>query len=98
MRKSTSTCRRSSSSSSRGGGLVVLTGECGLCGSFNNNVVKKANTRVEELKQLGLDYTVIGVGKKAWAWEETAGGRVSRRRVNSLPQWLISMMLMPEPR
>ncbi|CAL5083206.1 unnamed protein product [Urochloa decumbens] len=48
--------------------LVVLTGERGLCGSFNNNVLKKADTRIEELKQLGLEYTVISVGKKGNAY------------------------------
>ncbi|EEE67257.1 hypothetical protein OsJ_24423 [Oryza sativa Japonica Group] len=48
--------------------LVVLTGERGLCGSFNNNVLKKAETRIEELKQLGLEYTVVSVGKKGNAY------------------------------
>ncbi|MCQ7618842.1 ATP synthase F1 subunit gamma [Salmonella enterica] len=48
--------------------LVVLTGERGLCGSFNNNVLKKAETRIEELKQLGLGYTVVSVGKKGNAY------------------------------
>ncbi|PWZ33822.1 ATP synthase subunit gamma, chloroplastic [Zea mays] len=43
---------------------VVLTGKRGPCGSFNNNVLKKADTRMEELEQLGLYYTVISVGKK----------------------------------
>ncbi|XP_040988153.1 ATP synthase gamma chain, chloroplastic-like [Juglans microcarpa x Juglans regia] len=44
--------------------LVVITGDRGLCGSFNNLVIKKAETRLSELKNLGLDYTVISVGKK----------------------------------
>lgn len=44
--------------------LVVITGDRGLCGGFNNAVVKKAETRIAELKNLGLDYTVISVGKK----------------------------------
>ncbi|KAL5199158.1 hypothetical protein ABZP36_002670 [Zizania latifolia] len=48
--------------------LVVLTGERGLCGSFNNNVLKKAETRIDEFKQLGLDYTVVSVGKKGNAF------------------------------
>ncbi|KAL6657960.1 hypothetical protein ACP70R_005740 [Stipagrostis hirtigluma subsp. patula] len=48
--------------------LVVLTGERGLCGSFNNNVLKKAETRIDELKQLGLEYTVVSVGKKGNAF------------------------------
>ncbi|XP_022716897.1 ATP synthase gamma chain 2, chloroplastic-like [Durio zibethinus] len=44
--------------------LVVITGNRGLCGSFNNAVIKKAESRIVELKGLGLDYTVISVGKK----------------------------------
>lgn len=44
--------------------LVVVTGDRGLCGGFNNAVVKKAQTRIEELRKLGLDCVVISVGKK----------------------------------
>ena len=44
--------------------LVVVTGDRGLCGGFNNAIIKKAESRIRELKALGLDYTVISVGKK----------------------------------
>ncbi|KAK9005109.1 hypothetical protein V6N11_042555 [Hibiscus sabdariffa] len=44
--------------------LVVITGDRGLCGSFNSAVIKKTESRISELKGLGLDYTVISVGKK----------------------------------
>lgn len=44
--------------------LVVITGDRGLCGGFNNLIIKKAETRIAELKSLGLDYTVISVGKR----------------------------------
>lgn len=44
--------------------LVVVTGDRGLCGAFNNNIIKKAEGRIAELKSLGLDYTIISVGKK----------------------------------
>nr|KYP62778.1 hypothetical protein KK1_017329 [Cajanus cajan] len=44
--------------------LVVCTGDRGLCGGFNNNIIKKAEARIAELKKLGLEYTVISVGKK----------------------------------
>ncbi|XP_071717017.1 ATP synthase gamma chain, chloroplastic-like [Rutidosis leptorrhynchoides] len=44
--------------------LVVITGDRGLCGGFNNFVLRKAETRIAELKNQGLDYTVISVGKK----------------------------------
>ncbi|XP_019171848.1 PREDICTED: ATP synthase gamma chain, chloroplastic [Ipomoea nil] len=44
--------------------LVVVTGDRGLCGAFNSNILKKAEARIAELKGLGVDYTVISVGKK----------------------------------
>lgn len=39
--------------------LVVVTGDRGLCGGFNNFIIKKAEARIKELQGLGLDYTVI---------------------------------------
>ncbi|KAL3821051.1 hypothetical protein ACJIZ3_006956 [Penstemon smallii] len=54
--------------------LVVITGDKGLCGGFNNFVLKKAEARITELKNLGLDYTVISIGRK--------GNGYFRRRVN----------------
>ncbi|MCL7042263.1 hypothetical protein MKW94_004952 [Papaver nudicaule] len=44
--------------------LVVVTGDRGLCGGFNNQLLKKAEIRIAELKSLGLEYTIISVGKK----------------------------------
>ncbi|KAF3796771.1 ATP synthase gamma chain [Nymphaea thermarum] len=44
--------------------LVVITGDRGLCGGFNNNIIKKAEARIAELRSLGLDFTVVSVGKK----------------------------------
>ncbi|KAI5674796.1 hypothetical protein M9H77_15160 [Catharanthus roseus] len=48
--------------------LVVITGDRGLCGSFNSGILKKAEARINELKILGLDYTLISVGKKGNAY------------------------------
>ncbi|XP_019196838.1 PREDICTED: ATP synthase gamma chain, chloroplastic-like [Ipomoea nil] len=44
--------------------LVVVTGDRGLCGGFNNAILKKSENRIKELVDLGLDYTIISVGKK----------------------------------
>lgn len=44
--------------------LVVMTSDKGLCGAFNNSILRKAEARIEELKGFGLDYTVISVGKR----------------------------------
>lgn len=44
--------------------IVVVTGDRGLCGGFNNYVIKKAEQRIKELKALGVEYTLVSVGKK----------------------------------
>ncbi|XP_020095505.1 ATP synthase gamma chain 1, chloroplastic [Ananas comosus] len=44
--------------------LVVVTGDRGLCGGFNNYIIKKAESRMGELSALGIAYTLISVGKK----------------------------------
>jgi F-type H+-transporting ATPase subunit gamma len=43
--------------------LVVITSDRGLCGSFNANVVKRANTLVKE-KYAGKNVTILPIGKK----------------------------------
>lgn len=44
--------------------LVVITGDRGLCGGFNNFVLKKAEERMRELRGIGVEYTVVSIGKK----------------------------------
>ncbi|XP_073307123.1 ATP synthase gamma chain, chloroplastic-like [Primulina huaijiensis] len=44
--------------------LVVITGDRGLCGGFNNAILRKVDARISELKNLGLDHTLISVGLK----------------------------------
>ncbi|KAL3503519.1 hypothetical protein ACH5RR_037968 [Cinchona calisaya] len=48
--------------------LVVITGDRGLCGGFNNFVLKMAEKRIEELRNLGLGWCLISVGKKGNAY------------------------------
>jgi len=45
--------------------LVVVAGDRGLCGGFNNSVLKAAEARINEFKTMGLDYSLVTVGKKA---------------------------------
>merc|ERR1711959_840197 len=44
--------------------LVVITGDRGLCGGYNNYVIKKAVARIGELDELGVKCKVLNVGKK----------------------------------
>ncbi|NEP57385.1 MAG: F0F1 ATP synthase subunit gamma [Symploca sp. SIO2G7] len=46
-------------------GLLVVTGDRGLCGAYNTNVIRRAENRAKELKQQGRDYKYILVGRKA---------------------------------
>jgi F-type H+-transporting ATPase subunit gamma len=46
-------------------GLLVVTGDRGLCGGYNSSIIKKAELRAKELKDQGLDYKFITVGRKA---------------------------------
>ncbi|MDH4199420.1 MAG: ATP synthase F1 subunit gamma [Spirochaetia bacterium] len=46
-------------------GILVLTANRGLCGGFNNNVIKLALAKVKEYKQSGIETEVYLVGKKA---------------------------------
>ncbi len=46
-------------------GLLVITGDRGLCGAYNTNVIRRAEIRAKELKAEGRDYKFILVGRKA---------------------------------
>lgn len=46
-------------------GLLVISGDRGLCGGYNTNVIKRAEQRTKELKAEGVDYKLVIVGRKA---------------------------------
>jgi F-type H+-transporting ATPase subunit gamma len=46
-------------------GLLVVTGDRGLCGAYNSNVIRRAENRAKEIKAEGKDYKYILVGRKA---------------------------------
>lgn len=45
--------------------LLVISGDRGLCGGYNTNVIRRAETRALELQAEGLDYQYVLVGRKA---------------------------------
>ncbi|ERN41826.1 ATP synthase, F1 gamma subunit [Rubidibacter lacunae KORDI 51-2] len=45
--------------------LLVVSGDRGLCGSYNTSVIKRAETRARELQANGAGYTYVLVGRKA---------------------------------
>lgn len=46
-------------------GLLVISGDRGLCGGYNTNVIRRAENRAKELTKEGLDYKYVIVGRKA---------------------------------
>lgn len=46
-------------------GLIVISGDRGLCGGYNVNVIRRAEERAQEIKASGLDYKYILIGSKA---------------------------------
>jgi F-type H+-transporting ATPase subunit gamma len=44
--------------------LVVLTGDRGLCGGYNNFIIKKTEARYRELTAMGLKVKLVLVGNK----------------------------------
>ncbi len=46
-------------------GILVISGDRGLCGGYNSNVIRRAETRAKELKAEGVDYKFVIVGRKA---------------------------------
>ena len=51
-------------------GLLVVSGDRGLCGGYNTNVIRAAEKRAKELKAQGIDYKFVLVGRKATQYFE----------------------------
>jgi len=46
-------------------GILVVSGDRGLCGAYNSNVIKRAEIRAKELQAEGIDYRFVIAGRKA---------------------------------
>ncbi len=46
-------------------GILVVSGDRGLCGAYNANIIRRAESRAQELKAMGLDYQFFLIGRKA---------------------------------
>ncbi|WP_414530705.1 F0F1 ATP synthase subunit gamma [Nodularia chucula] len=46
-------------------GLLVISGDRGLCGGYNTNVIRRAENRAKELQAEGVNYKFVLVGRKA---------------------------------
>ncbi|BAZ83388.1 MAG: F0F1 ATP synthase subunit gamma [Sphaerospermopsis kisseleviana] len=57
-------------------GLLVVSGDRGLCGGYNANVIRRAENRAKELKAEGLDVTFVIVGRKATQYFQRRGYKI----------------------
>jgi F-type H+-transporting ATPase subunit gamma len=46
-------------------GLLVISGDRGLCGGYNSNIIRRAENRAKELQAEGVNYKFVLVGRKA---------------------------------
>lgn len=67
--------------------LFVVTGDRGLCGGYNANVIKKAEQRAAELKAQGINYTYVTIGRKA--------GQYFKRRNEPIAQQYFGLEQIP---
>ncbi len=46
-------------------GILVISGDRGLCGAYNSNIIRRAESRAKELKAEGINYKMVVVGRKS---------------------------------
>jgi F-type H+-transporting ATPase subunit gamma len=63
-------------------GLLIISGDRGLCGPYNSNVIKRAEERARELQNSGVDYTYFIVGRKANQYFQRRQAPISRTYTN----------------
>ncbi len=59
--------------------LLVISGDRGLCGGYNANVIRRAETRSKELAAEGLEFTYVLVGRKAIQYFERRSAPISAK-------------------
>jgi F-type H+-transporting ATPase subunit gamma len=62
--------------------LLVITGDRGLCGGYNANVIRRAEQRIKELKEQGLNYQLVIAGRKATQYFERRAAPIAAKYVN----------------
>lgn len=58
--------------------LLVVTGDRGLCGGYNANIIRKAEIRGKELEKAGIKYTYVLVGRKAIQYFQNREAPISK--------------------
>ncbi|MGC1306171.1 MAG: F0F1 ATP synthase subunit gamma [Phormidesmis sp.] len=59
--------------------LLVISGDRGLCGGYNANVIRRAENRAKELTAEGIEYTYVLVGRKAVQYFERRNAPIAEK-------------------
>ncbi|MGK7937001.1 MAG: F0F1 ATP synthase subunit gamma, partial [Xenococcaceae cyanobacterium] len=59
-------------------GLLVVSGDRGLCGGYNSNIIRRAEQRAKELEAEGIEYTFVLVGRKAKQYFERRNASIDK--------------------
>ncbi|MDJ0691443.1 MAG: F0F1 ATP synthase subunit gamma [Xenococcaceae cyanobacterium MO_188.B32] len=59
-------------------GLLVVSGDRGLCGGYNSNIIRRAEQRARELEAEGIEYTFVLVGRKAKQYFERRNASIDK--------------------
>jgi F-type H+-transporting ATPase subunit gamma len=62
--------------------LLVVTGDRGLCGGYNTNVIRRAEQRINELKEQGINYQLVVAGRKAAQYFERRNAPIAAKFIN----------------
>ncbi|MFW6264013.1 MAG: F0F1 ATP synthase subunit gamma [Cyanobacteriota bacterium] len=63
-------------------GLMVISGDRGLCGAYNSNIIKRAETRARTLESQGIRYQYILVGRKAIQYFQRRNAPIAKTYAN----------------
>jgi F-type H+-transporting ATPase subunit gamma len=66
--------------------LLVVSGDRGLCGGYNTNVIRRAEQRAKELKEQGVNYKFVLVGRKASQYFQRRNQPIHERSYVGLEQ------------
>ncbi|MFQ5632178.1 MAG: ATP synthase F1 subunit gamma [bacterium] len=62
--------------------IIAVSGDRGLCGSFNTNVIRAAKTKVDTLVDEGMNVSLVAVGKKGYEFFRKRDYKVDHHLIN----------------
>ena len=66
--------------------LLVVSGDRGLCGGYNTNVIRRAEQRAAELKSQGIAFQYVLIGRKAIQYFERREQPIHEKTFDGLEQ------------